>query len=209
MDMQLVDTLKKILSQPGDKKFITVHSLGSHYSYSARYPDQFDKFKPSNKSITTKLTDGKFKNVLINSYDNSIYYTDAVIDSVISLVDKQNAFSSVTYISDHGEDLMDDSRRLTSHHEGSPPTKYVAHVPFFVWYSAKLQAKYPEKISNLSRHKDAKVSSQNLIYSLTSMVGIHYPSQDSLKDLTSAYYKDNQQLILGESRKVYPCPAFK
>ena len=209
MDMQLVDTLKKILSQRGGKKFITVHSLGSHYSYSARYPDQFDKFKPSNKSITTKLTDRKFKNVLINSYDNSIYYTDAVIDSIISLVDKQNAFSSVTYISDHGEDLMDDNRRLTSHHEGSPPTKYVAHVPFFVWYSAKLQAKYSEKISNLSRHKDAKVSSQNLIYSLTSMVGIHYPAQDSLKDITSAYYKDNQQLILGESRKVYPCPAFK
>ncbi|HEY9000143.1 MAG TPA: sulfatase-like hydrolase/transferase [Mucilaginibacter sp.] len=209
MDMQLVDTLKKILSQPGNKKFIVIHGLGSHYSYSARYPDQFDVFKPSNKTVTTKLTDGKSKNILINSYDNSICYTDAVIDSVISLVDKQNAFSSVTYISDHGEDLMDDSRGLTSHHQGSPPTKYIAHVPFFVWYSPKLQTKYPEKISNILQHKNAKVSSQNLIYSLTSMVGIHYPTQDSLKDITSAYYKDNQQLIMGENRKVYPCPAFK
>jgi glucan phosphoethanolaminetransferase (alkaline phosphatase superfamily) len=209
MDMQLVDTLKKILSQPGDKKFIIIHGLGSHYSYSSRYPDQFDMFKPSNKSITTKLTDGKSKNILINSYDNTICYTDAVIDSVISLVNKQNAFSSVTYLSDHGEDLMDDSRGLTSHHQGSPPTKYIAHIPFFIWYSPKLQAKYPEKISNLLQHKDARVSSQNLIYSLTSLAGIHYPTQDSLKDITSAYYKDNQQLIMGESRKVYPCPAFK
>ena len=146
---------------------------------------------------------------MINSYDNSIYYTDAVIDRVISLVDKQNAFSSVTYISDHGEDLMDDSRRLTAHYQGSPPTRYVVHVPFFIWYSSKLQAKYPQKISNLLQHKDAKVSSQDLIYSLTSMVGIHYPTQDSLKDLTSASYKNNQQLILGDSWKVYPCPAFK
>ena len=209
MDMQLVDTLKKILSQPGDKKFIVIHGLGSHYSYSARYPDQFDRFRPSNKSITTKLTDRKSKNILINSYDNSIYYTDAVIDSVISLVDKQNAFSSVTYISDHGEDLMDDGRGLTSHHQGSPPTRYVAHIPLFIWYSPKLQAKYRQKISNLLRHKDAKVSSQDLIYSLTSMIGIHYPTQDSLKDITSAYYKDNQQLILGDNWKVYPCPAFK
>ena len=209
MDMQLVDTLKKILSQQGDKKFIVIHGLGSHYSYSARYPDQFDVFKPSNKTVNTKLTDRKSKNILINSYDNSICYTDAVIDSVISLVNKQNAFSSVTYISDHGEDLMDDSRGLTSHHQGTPPTKYIAHVPFFVWYSQKLQAKYPEKISNLVQHKNAKVSSQNLIYSLTSMVGIHYPTQDSLKDITSEYYKNNQQLIMGESRKVYPCPAFK
>jgi glucan phosphoethanolaminetransferase (alkaline phosphatase superfamily) len=104
---------------------------------------------------------------------------------------------------------MDDSRGLTSHHQGTPPTKYIAHVPFFVWYSPKLQAKYPEKISELVQHKDAKVSSQNLIYSLTSMVGIYYPTQDSLKDITSAHYKDNQQLIMGEGRKVYPCPAFK
>lgn len=209
MDMQLIDTLKKILSQPGDKKFIVIHGLGSHYSYSSRYPDQFDIFKPSNKSITTKLTDGKSKNILINSYDNSICYTDAVIDRVISLVDKQNAFSSVTYISDHGEDLMDDSRGLTSHHQGTPPTKYITHIPFFVWYSSKLEAKYPDKISNLLRHKDAKVSSQNLIYSLTSMAGIRYPTQDSLMDITNAYYKDNQQLIMGDNWKVYPCPAFK
>jgi len=209
MDMQLVDTLKKLLNQPGDKKFIIIHGLGSHYSYSARYPGQFDVFKPSNKSITTKMTDQKSKNILINSYDNSIRYTDAVIDSVIKLVNKQNAFSSVTYISDHGEDLMDDGRGLTSHHQGSPPTKYVAHVPFFIWYSAKLQAKFPQKIINLLQHKDARVSSQNLIYSLTGMVGISYPTKDSLKDITSAYYKDNQQLIMGENRKVYPCPAFK
>jgi glucan phosphoethanolaminetransferase (alkaline phosphatase superfamily) len=209
MDMQLVDTLRKILSQPGEKKFIVIHGLGSHYSYSARYPNQFDVFKPSNKSVTTRLTDLKSKNILINSYDNSIRYTDAVIDSVISLVDKQNAFSSVTYISDHGEDLMDDSRGLTSHHQGSPPTKYVAHVPFFIWYSPKLQEKYPDKISNLLHHKDAKVSSQNLIYSLTSMVGINYPTQDPVEDVTSAYFKNNQQLILGDGWKVYPCPSFK
>ena len=67
MDMQLVDTLKKILTQPGDKKFIVIHGLGSHYSYSARYPDHFDVFKPSNKSVTTKLTDLRAKKILINS----------------------------------------------------------------------------------------------------------------------------------------------
>lgn len=208
MDMQLVDTLKKVLTQPGDKKFVVIHGLGSHYNYSARYPDQFDRFKPSNKSVTTKLTDLKAKKILINSYDNSICYTDAVIDSVISLVDKQNAFSSVTYISDHGEDLMDDSRGLTSHHQGSPPTKYIAHIPLFVWYSPKLQEKYPDKISNLLQHKNARVSSQNVIFTLTSMAGIRYPTQDSLMDITSAYYKDNQQLIMGEGQKVYPRPAF-
>jgi glucan phosphoethanolaminetransferase (alkaline phosphatase superfamily) len=202
-DMELVDTLKKILADPGNKKFIVLHTLGSHYSYSSRYPDQYDLWKPSNKTITSKITNKTFKNALINSYDNTIIYTDAVIDSVIRMVSRLNNFSSVTYISDHGEDLFDDNRNLTSHHNGSPPSKYDAHIPFFIWYSPKLKSAYPDKISNLLEHKDAKVSSENLIYSITSMVGIHYPGQDSLKDLTNPYFKNNNQLIMGDKMKVY------
>jgi len=209
MDMELVDTLKKILTEPGDKKFIVMHALGSHYSYSSRYPYQYDVFKPSNKAISSKITDKAFKNTLINSYDNTIVYTDAVIDSVIRMVNRLNNFSSVTYISDHGEDLFDDNRNLTSHHYGSPPSKYDAHIPFFIWYSPKLKSTYPDKIANLLQHKDAKASSENLIYSITSMVGIHYPGQDSMKDLTSSYFKNNKQLIIGDKMKVYPYTNLK
>lgn len=203
MDMELVDTLKKILAEPGNKKFIVLHALGSHYSYSSRYPEQYDVFKPSNKTISSKITDKAFKNALVNSYDNTIVYTDAVIDSVINMVNELNNFSSVTYISDHGEDLFDDNRNLTSHHNGSPPSKYDAHVPFFIWYSPRLKNIYADKIANLLQHKDAKASSENLIFSITSMVGIHYPGQDSLKDLTSAYFKNDKQLIIGDKMKVY------
>jgi glucan phosphoethanolaminetransferase (alkaline phosphatase superfamily) len=202
-DMELVDTLKKVLAQPGNKKFIVIHTLGSHYNYSARYPDQFDIIKPSNKTISSEITDKRFKNVLINSYDNSIIYTDAVIDSVINLVSRLNNFSSVTYISDHGEDLFDDDRGFTAHYHGAPPSKYDAHVPFLIWCSPKLKAAYPDKILNLVKHKNAKASSQNLIYTVTSMVGIHYPGQDSVKDLTSPGFKNNKQLIFGEYNKVY------
>jgi glucan phosphoethanolaminetransferase (alkaline phosphatase superfamily) len=203
LDMELVDTLKKVLAEPGDKKFIVLHTLGSHYSYSARYPDNFDIIKPSNKTVPSKITDKKLKNILINSYDNSILYTDAVIDSVINMVSRLNDFSSVTYISDHGEDLFDDNRNLSSHNNGSPPSKYDAHVPFLIWYSPKLESAFPNKILNLLHHKDAKVSSENLIYSITSMVGIYYPAQDPLKDITSPYFKNDKQLIFGEGNKIY------
>ena len=123
-------------------------------------------------------------------------------DSVISMVSKLNDFSSVTYISDHGEDLFDDKRNLTSHH-GSPPSKYDAHIPFFIWYSPKLKKTFPGKISNLLAHKDAKASSDNVLYTVTSMAGIHFPGLDSLKDLTSPYFKNSKQLILGDNMKVY------
>jgi glucan phosphoethanolaminetransferase (alkaline phosphatase superfamily) len=201
-DMELLGALKKILAEPGDKKFIVMHTLGSHYDYSARYPDEFDWLKPSNKTVFSKSADKKFKDVLINSYDNSILYTDAVIDSAISLVADQYALSSVTYISDHGENLFDDDRDLSQH--GYPvPSKYIAHIPFFLWYSPELEKVFPQKISFLKEYKTAPVSSAAIIHTLTSLNGISFPTQDSTRNMTGPYFKKSAQKILGANKKVY------
>ena len=207
-DMELVVVLKKVLAESGEKKFIVMHTSGSHYDYSARYPDEFDLFKPSNKSVFTQSSDYNNRNIIINSYDNSILYTDAVIDSSINLIARQNAYSSVTYISDHGDNLFDDSRKLSQH--GYPyPSKYISHIPYFVWYSDSLRKKFPEKIDNLKKHLNANISSQNLIYTFTSIGNVWYPKQDSSKNIASPYFKDTQQRILGANRKVYNCNSLK
>ncbi len=201
LDMQLTDTLKKILVEPGNKKFIVIHTSGSHYDYSVRYPDNFDVFKPSNKTIFSKPTDKHFKNVLVNSYDNSIVYSDAVIDSVISMVAAQNAYASVSYISDHGDNLFDDERNL-SQHSSIPISKYIIHIPYFIWYSPILENKSPDKIKNLKRYINAKTSSQSLIYTLTSLGGITYSGQDSLFNMTTPYFKIYNRVFLGPNKKI-------
>lgn len=192
--MELVETLKKIFTELGDKKFIVLHTSGSHYDYSVRYPDDFDIIKPSNKTVFSKSADKRFKDVLVNSYDNSILYTDTVVDSVITLVSSQNAYSSVTYISDHGENMFDDQRNL-SQHAYPVPSKYIAHVPYFVWYSPLLEKTFPDKIANLKLHRNAKISSENIIHTITSMSGVRYSKQDSSKNVTSPYFKNNEQRI--------------
>lgn len=207
-DMELVETLKKILTEPGDKKFIVLHTSGSHYDYSVRYPDEFDIIKPSNKTVFSKSADKKFKDVLVNSYDNSIIYADAVIDSVITLISSQNAYSSVTYTSDHGENLFDDNRNL-SQHAYPVPSKYIARVPYFVWYSPLLEKTFPDKIAHLKLHTNAKISSENIIHTLTSMSGIRYSKQDSSKNIASSHFKNNNQRILGASKKVYSSATLK
>ena len=207
MDMALVAQLKAILSKPGNKKFIVLHTLGSHFSYKARIPDNFDIYKPSYKTITAVPHNKAFKNVLVNSYDNTVLYTDMVIDSVISLVSALNAFSSVTYIADHGEDLLDDNRHLV-YHANPDPSKYVAHIPFFMWYSQKLAKKFPEKINNLNRHKNAEISSQDLIYTLTNLAGIYYPKQDSLKNIAGPNFRPQEQLIMGD-KAIYKVSSLK
>lgn len=207
-DMELVGALKKVLNEPGDKKFILIHTSGSHYDYSVRYSMEYDVFKPSNKTVFTQSTDYGHKDIIINSYDNSVLYSDAVIDSSINLIAQKKAFSYVAYTSDHGENLFDDGRKLSQH--GYPvPSKYVSHIPQFVWFSDTLGKKFPEKVKNLKKHINASISSENIIYTLTDLGNIWYPKQDSTKNISSQYFKNNQQRILGANKNVYDCNLLK
>lgn len=141
---------------------------------------------------------------MVNSYDNSIRYSDAVLDTIISMAKSQNNFASVVYISDHGEDLLDDKRNFNYHINALPPSKYITHIPLFIWYSPQVEKKYAEKIVNLKLHKDAATSSQNIIYTLTSLAGIRYPTQLAELNITSPDFKNNPQMFLGEAQTLYP-----
>ena len=205
-DRDLLAAFDNVLKEPGDKKFIVFHHLGSHYDYAARYPESYDHFKPSNKTVFSQANDAKMKNVIVNSYDNSILYTDNTLDSIITLTKAQNALASVYYISDHGENLFDDHQNL-SQHAYAKPSKYIAHVPFFIWYSDALKATQPEQIKNLEANIHKKASSQNVFYTYLNMTGINFKGNDTTKNLGSSAFKEAPQRILGGASAVYDSSA--
>ena len=207
-DVELLRPFNEIINQPGGKKFIVVKLQGSHYDYSKRYSDQFDIFKPSNKTIPTAANDHNNKNIIINTYDNTILNTDMVIDSLINMVNSKNAVSSVYYISDHGEDLFDDNRNL-SQHAATTPSKYIAPIPLTIWYSEQLKNKLPEKIEYLINNKHKKASSMNLFYTLTDMCGIQYPGFDSSKSLSNLAFKEKPRFIIGGNLTIFNSDSLK
>lgn len=201
-DSELLGVLDKVLKEPGDKKFIVYHSLGSHYDYSARYPAAYDIYQPSNKTVFTRADDYRQKNIIINSYDNSIRYRDNVLDSIITLTANQHAVSSVYYISDHGENLFDDERNLSQH--GYPvPSQYVAGVPFFIWYSDSLKKRMPEKIDHLLLNRNKKTTAKNVFHTYMDMCGIRFTGNDSLNSLCQPAFREAPRRILGGGFKVY------
>jgi glucan phosphoethanolaminetransferase (alkaline phosphatase superfamily) len=201
-DVELLSKLESVLKEPGDKKLIILHFQGSHYDYSVRYPNEFDLFKPSNKTIKTLSNDYKNKETIVNSYDNSILYTDYILDSVISIVKSKPVVSSVLYISDHGENLFDDDRHL-SQHAFPIPSKYIAHIPFFIWYSDDLLKITPAKIAFLESNKNKKSSAQNVFFTYTDLCGIKIPGTDSLLSLCNPKFKETNRNILGGEFKIY------
>ena len=71
---------------------------------------------------------------LINAYDNTILYTDFIVNSLIEILKKDNLNSFLVYASDHGESLGENGLYL----HGVPmrfAPKEQTHIPFLVWYS--------------------------------------------------------------------------
>ncbi|TVZ55173.1 glucan phosphoethanolaminetransferase (alkaline phosphatase superfamily) [Lutibacter sp. Hel_I_33_5] len=179
-DEKLFPELKNVLEDStSSKKFIVIHLLGSHFRYNYRYPKQFNFFNPSMSkglSIQNSSSISK-KNELINSYDNSILYTDYVINNFINQLKQQNAVSYLYYISDHGENLYDDDRNKLLH-GFNKPTKYEIDIPLVIWLSKKYKNQYKEKAFQLLFNKNSQISTVNTFHTLLNMSNIKYRTED-------------------------------
>lgn len=207
-DSELLLPLHKVINEPGTKKFIVVKLQGSHYDYAKRYPNNFDVFKPSNKTVPTSANDFKNKEIIINTYDNTVLYADTILDSIINLINKQNIISSVFYISDHGEDLFDDERRL-SQHAAEIPSKYIAPIPFTIWYSNQYKQNATYQIQQLNLNKEKKASSQHLFYTIAEMAEIQFRHFDSTKSLSSRAFIEKPRYIIGGNLKTFNSDSLK
>lgn len=171
------------------KLFIVVHMYGSHWPYPDRYPKSYARFpvKPSFFYPTTKED-------LDNSYDNSILYSDKTLASVINVVARQNCVSSVLFLPDHGENLVDDGRNLRLH---TMPTEQTIHVPMFVWGSPAYQKKYPKRWSALQAHQAAPVGGADIFPTLLGLAGIPNDASRADRDLTSQGYRPHVRHVQG------------
>lgn len=125
-DSKLFTPFLKALQDSVDKKFIVLHLMGSHSSYSNRYPSDFNIFKGSNEKEKT-----------IAEYDNSVYYNDFIVDNLLTILSRlslkdTSEVVSCIYISDHGENVYDEMDRVGHDYSGKLPKSNV-EIPFLVW----------------------------------------------------------------------------
>ncbi len=167
-DEYLLDDLKQELARPRDS-FIILHTQGSHFLFDDRYPEKFKNFSPTcNNKDLQKCSAQQ----IANSYDNTIFYTDFFINSVVNELKTQNAL--MIYISDHGQFLGENG--LYYHGPTNSHTKQEHKVPMFLWMSDKLLTDkfYKEKFNNAARNIGDKLSHDDLFGSLLDCSGVGY-----------------------------------
>lgn len=168
-DYAMADSLESILRRDTlSNLFVVMHIYGSHFNYHQRYNKNFAKFVPDIAEVISP----KYKQELINSYDNTILSTDFVLNGIIEKIRRENVCSTVLYASDHGEDLMDDRRKRFLH--ASPiPTFYQLHVPFVIWFSDSYKTVYANRYNSAVSNSETPVSTNRCIFhTLGNMAGI-------------------------------------
>jgi len=158
LDEVMIPEMEKIIKKDSNPKLIIMHSIGSHWNYNLHYPEKLQKFNPicTTSNVSRCATDE-----LINSYDNSILYTDYFIANVIDKVKNMN--SIVIYCSDHGEFLGENN------HYGHIPgirSKEITNPAMFVWMSQEYKTKNPQKYINLQRNKNYRYKNEILFHSI-------------------------------------------
>ena len=124
---------QRIESSEKNKVLIILHTSTSHGpNYADKYPKEFEVYKP----VARNVEEGQ-KNVrmLVNAYDNTIRYTDFLLDSLINTLRTMTDWhSAMIFISDHGESLGENKMFM----HGLPmklAPKVQYEIPFLVWTS--------------------------------------------------------------------------
>ena len=157
LDEDIIPHYKRILNEPNKRNFLLVHTVGSHWYYNNHYSEAFQCFQPITKS---KVISSNTHEEMVNSYDNTIVYSDYIWHLLINELKDKNAI--LIYLADHSENLGEDGHY--THGDGDWPTQ---HQPgCFVWYSDQYQQKYPEKIKALKRNKEKLYNTSFLFHSI-------------------------------------------
>ena len=124
---------ERIESSPKNKVLIVLHTSTSHGpKYADKYPKEFEVYKPVAKNVEEGQ---KNVDLLINAYDNTILYTDFLVDSLINMLRSMTDWNSaMIFISDHGESLGENKMFM----HGLPmklAPKVQYEIPFLVWTS--------------------------------------------------------------------------
>jgi glucan phosphoethanolaminetransferase (alkaline phosphatase superfamily) len=195
-DNVLVDLLRSAASRNGlpGKHFFLLHTQGSHGVFVDRCPPDQRLF-PVGNEVTEH-------DRLINSYDNSIVYTDFVLAELIAFLKQREGITALLYVADHGENLKDDARGLLGHFYNN---EYDLPVPMFFWYSQRFADRFPEKVAAVKRNATLKVSTSSIFYTLADLASVVLDDpRMSTSSLASLQYRTGSRRVFSRWDSIGP-----
>ncbi|MBL0638239.1 phosphoethanolamine--lipid A transferase [Aeromonas veronii] len=182
-DEVLLEGLDQQIAGMKGNKLVAFHLMGSHGpTYFRRYPASERVFMPDCPRSDIENCSNE---ELVNTYDNTIRYTDKVVGL---LIDKLKSLESqydvgLVYLSDHGESLG--AMGLYLH---GTPYKFApddqTRVPLLTWFSPQLQADRELDMDCLAAEASSqRFSHDNLFHSMLGIMDVQTRVYDNKLDL--------------------------
>lgn len=185
-DAVLLPQLKKLLRNGVARKAIFIHLMGSHLTYALRYPPEFGVF-----SSTKEIPDAPYRSErnkhYINTYDNSLRYTDFIVSQIIEDVKKAGGRSFVVYFSDHGQEVYD--TRPVRGQIANDPSKHMLDIPFLCWFSPEYQAANPELMRHVKDAVHKPWMTSGFVHAAAELARLSFAGWQPEKSLFSPQYK--------------------
>jgi len=190
LDDVLFVGLQKWIDEVNNSKpiFIVLHTKGSHGpAYYKRYPKKFEKFKPVCK--TNQLQNCKQQEV-VNGYDNTILYTDYILDKTIKFLKKnENKYAvGMYYMADHGESLGENGIYLHGYPYFIAPEAQ-KHPASIAWFGEN----FGINIECMKKEAKNRFSHDNLFSTILGLVGVDTKIYNPKKDIFKKCYNNEKK----------------
>lgn len=196
LDEALLPEYRGALARTGQARFIGIHIMGSHWEYYLRYPPAFGKFdSPTNlNTLSIFLTGEKTEQQVVDSYDNTVLYTDWLLQQIIEPARKLTVPVTITFFPDHGEDLQ----RLDgdSGHGAPHYTPHAYALPAFVWMNDAYRQAHPDTVAALHNNASKEIRSHDVFGTLADLMGIGWPERNPARSAASAAFVPDTQTKL-------------
>jgi lipid A ethanolaminephosphotransferase len=177
---------ERIAALPAERReqgvVVVLHQMGSHGpAYWKRSPTDQKPFQP--ECQTNVLQDCE-QQALINSYDNSIAYTDRLLANTIAWLKGHEASHSTAllYVSDHGESLGENNLYLHGLPYAFAPREQ-KHVPMLMWFSKA--AAQPLQLDCMKQRQDTAFTHDNLSHTVLGLAGVQTLAYLPALDITA------------------------
>ncbi|QCW27610.1 lipid A phosphoethanolamine transferase [Lysobacter enzymogenes] len=205
-DLAALPEIRKLLADGSARdQFVVVHTLGSHFRYTDRYPPAFARFLPDRPADRPlRLFDPGEREALSNAYDNTILFTDTFLDEVIRTLETRPGTDSwMFYSSDHGEALFDDCRQQSGHGQSSRQTHSVASV---FWASPGYADRHGAALETLRGRRETLLSTAMIFETLADLGGLSVPGQRPQNSLVAPRLRLPAEVVTAFDDSGGKCP---
>lgn len=139
-DDQLLPEVEKKLGEAGGiPTLLFIHLLGSHMPFRHRYPAEAALFPAPGETADPHIP--ATVRQLTAEYDNSIAFTDRLLDALLSRLKTLKRPAFLLYFSDHGEAFYPGMSDWVAR---DPDVNASYEIPFLLWFSPEYRKARPE-----------------------------------------------------------------